>query len=120
MLGEDEDEDDAARIFTCIFPVAKHVSVMDANVRINEERYVRHLQYVLRRHGEVREVGEAAERARFDDGGCSEPRRHRMRGTDGARLKRALLGSRPASSVSVDSVEGVGVEVGGRRERREE
>lgn len=50
----------------------------NANGRIDDERHVRHRQYVLRRHGEEREGGEAGERARFDDGVCSEPRRHRM------------------------------------------
>jgi len=82
MLEEEEEDGDAARIFTCILQVRKHVSVME----IDEERYVRHLQYVLRRHGEVRAGGGAVERARFDGGECSEPRRHRMRRTDEAIL----------------------------------
>jgi len=89
----------AARIFTCIYDAperaraGEHVAVGQGE----KKGYVRHLQYAVRRHGEVRAEGEGGERVRSDGGECSGPRRHRRRATDGEGLEQALMRSRPAS-----------------------
>ena len=114
--------DDVLRIFTCIFSSSKSPNIPKARqrlwtccaMRLREIRkgYIRHLQYALRRHGGVQAGGGAKERARFDDGECSGPKRHTTRGTDGGKLRRALLRSRPASTATAsrELVKGEGEE----------